>query len=174
MDSTPGFKVREGDGRTPEGIYRISLLNPASSYHLSMKIDYPNKIDDARHARHVRAAGERWSQGGDIFIHGKCVSVGCIAMTDDVIEKLYLLVGSLPRSRRSIPVLILPYDDEAQYQQMFFHADTQFEETGSIYWQLLRDHLANMRDIWRRFQATGTIPKPVSTSAGLYALDGND
>ena len=174
MDTSPGFKVREGDGRTPEGIYHISLLNPASSYHLSMKINYPNRIDDARHAKHVRAAGERWSQGGDIFIHGKCVSIGCIAMTDEVIEKLYLLVASLPRSRRSIPVLILPYDDEAQYQQMFFHADTQFEETGSIYWQLLRDHLANMRDIWRRFQANGTIPAAVPTSAGLYDLDSND
>jgi hypothetical protein len=170
MGLTPGFKVREGDGRTPEGIYHISLLNPASSYHLSMKINYPNRIDDARHARHSEAVGERWSQGGDIFIHGKCASVGCIAMTDDVIEKLYLLVASRSRGQRDIPVLILPYDDEAAYQQMFFHADEQHEETGKIYWLLLREHIENMRDLWRYIRDTGNMPPPVATSTGRYRL----
>jgi len=170
MGLTPGFKVREGDGRTPEGIYHISLLNPASSYHLSMKINYPNRIDDERHARHSEAVGERWSQGGDIFIHGKCASVGCIAMTDDVIEKLYLLVASRSRGQRDIPVLILPSDDEAAYQQMFFHADEQHEETGKIYWLLLREHIENMRDLWRYIRDTGNMPPPVATSTGRYRL----
>jgi murein L,D-transpeptidase YafK len=171
MSSTPGFKVREGDGRTPEGIYHISLLNPASSYHLSMKINYPNAIDDARHLRHTRAAGERWSQGGDIFIHGKCVSIGCVAMTDEIIEKLYLLIAARPSRKQNIPVLILPYDDEAQYQQMFFHADEQYEETNSIYWLLLRNHLDNMRNLWRHFRSTGEIPAAAPTTAGLYNLE---
>lgn len=65
MDITPGFKERQGDGRTPDAIYRIPLLNPASSYHLSMKLDYPNAVNDVRHLRHTRLAGEHWSQGGD-------------------------------------------------------------------------------------------------------------
>jgi L,D-transpeptidase catalytic domain len=170
MTTTHGFKEREGDGRTPEGIYHISLLNPGSSYHLSMKINYPNAVDNARHTRHTRLAGERWSQGGDIFIHGKCCSIGCIAMTDDVIEKLYLLVASLPAAKRKIPVLVLPFDDEALYQQMYFHADDEFKETTDPYWLLLREHLDNMRAVWSSYVDTGRIPRAVSTTDGLYSL----
>jgi len=103
MDTSPGFKERQGDGRTPDGIYRIPLLNPGSSYHLSMKLNYPNAADDARHARHTRLAGRKWAQGGDIFIHGKCASIGCIALTDEGIEKLYLLVASLSADNRQVP-----------------------------------------------------------------------
>ncbi|MCB2206225.1 L,D-transpeptidase family protein [bacterium] len=170
MDVTPGFKAREGDGRTPEGIYHISLLNSASSYHLSMKINYPNQVDDARYKKHSASKGERWSQGGDIFIHGKCASVGCIAMTDEVIEKLYLLVASRPSKKQSIPVLLLPYDSEAAYQQMFFHADEQYEETGSVYWLLLRNHIENMRDLWRCFRDTGSIPRARVTADACYLV----
>ena len=174
MDTTPGFKDREGDGRTPDGIYRIPLLNPGSSYHLSMKLDYPNAVDDARYARHARLAGQRWPQGGDIFIHGKCVSIGCIAMTDEGIEKLYLLVASLPASKRAIPVLVLPYDSEAHYQQLFFHADREYAQTGDPYWLLLREHMDNMRAVWRHYRDTGRIPAVRATEDGLYALPGAD
>ncbi|MFA6235265.1 MAG: L,D-transpeptidase family protein [Bacteroidota bacterium] len=174
METSPGFKERQGDGRTPDGIYKISLLNPGSSYHLSMKINYPNAVDNARHARLTRLRGERWSQGGDIFIHGRCVTVGCIAMTDDVIEKLYLLVASLPADRRSIPVMVLPFDDEAHYQQMFFHADKQLGITHDPYWLLLREHIDNMRTLWRSFRGTGRVPVPVPTVEGLYTLPAID
>jgi murein L,D-transpeptidase YafK len=40
-----GPKLREGDRQVPEGIYRIIGLNPNSSYHLSMKLNYPNEFD---------------------------------------------------------------------------------------------------------------------------------
>ncbi|MFZ1730828.1 MAG: L,D-transpeptidase family protein [Bacteroidota bacterium] len=170
MTTTPGFKERQGDGRTPDGIYHISLLNPGSSYHLSMKMNYPNAVDDARHARHTRLKGERWSQGGDIFIHGKCCSVGCIAMTDDVIDKLYLLVASLPASKRIIPVLVLPYDKESYFQQMSSHADDQYEESRDPYWLLLRDHLDNMLAVWSYYRATGRIPAAIPTRDGLYTI----
>ncbi|PLX31449.1 MAG: hypothetical protein C0600_05720, partial [Ignavibacteria bacterium] len=118
--------------------------------------------------------GERWSQGGDIFIHGKCASIGCVAMTDSVIEKLYLLVASRPRGQRDIPVLILPYDDEAGYQQLYFHADALLEETDSMYWLLLRDHIQNMRDLWRHFRDSGSIPAAVVTSNGQYNIPSSD
>lgn len=59
-----GDKQREGDGRTPEGVYRITLKNPNSRYHLSLRLSYPDAEDRAA----ARAAGE--PPGGDIFIHG--------------------------------------------------------------------------------------------------------
>ena len=71
----------------PEGVYRIVALNPNSSYHLSMKLDYPTEFDLSK----ARAEG-RTRPGSDIFIHGKAVSIGCVAVGDDAIEEIFVLV----------------------------------------------------------------------------------
>jgi murein L,D-transpeptidase YafK len=81
-----GPKIKEGDCQVPEGIYKIDVLNPNSSYYLSMRISYPNETDLKRSkARGVTEVG------GDIYIHGKAASIGCIAIGDDKIEDLYFL-----------------------------------------------------------------------------------
>lgn len=85
-----GPKLKQGDRQVPEGLYRISFLNPNSSYHLSMKLDYPNQFDLEK-ARQDR----RTDLGGDIFIHGKDVSIGCLAMGDETIEELFTLVARI-------------------------------------------------------------------------------
>lgn len=90
-----GHKVFEGDGRTPEGAYRINRRNPNSQYHLSLGISYPNANDIAKARRMGR------HPGGNIFIHGtpKLVSgdrdwtVGCIAVTDAEMEEIYAMVN---------------------------------------------------------------------------------
>lgn len=170
MPTMRGFKIREGDGQTPEGIYHISLLNPASRYHLSMKVDYPNAVDNARYDRYAHQMGERWSQGGDIFIHGDCVSIGCIAMTDEVIEKLYLLAGATPASRGRIRVLVLPCDTEDEFQRLIAEAVDAHRTTGDAYSLLLRDHLQNMHALWRYYRRTGRIPDRVASREGLYVI----
>ena len=90
-----GDKQRQGDGRTPEGRFRIDRRNPESAYHLSLGIDYPHADDVAR----ARAGG--YSPGGDIFIHGQPNGIGsvatlpydwtagCIAVSDAEIEELW-------------------------------------------------------------------------------------
>ena len=78
-----GAKRREGDKQVPEGVYHINRFNPKSDYHLSLGLDYPNPSD----LRFCDAT----KPGGDIFIHGGCASIGCLAMTDDAIKELYLL-----------------------------------------------------------------------------------
>ena len=83
-----GPKLREGDRQVPEGVYRLTHLNPASSYHLSIRVDYPNAFDRARGAEDGRTA-----LGGDIYIHGKAVSIGCLAIGDDNIEELFTLIA---------------------------------------------------------------------------------
>jgi hypothetical protein len=96
-----GPKLRQGDLQVPEGIYRLTALNPASSYHLSIRVDYPNAFDRAR------AAEERRTDlGGDIFVHGRAVSIGCIAIGDPAIEEVFLLVADVGLSRSRI--LIAP------------------------------------------------------------------
>lgn len=96
-----GPKRRSGDGQVPEGFYHLDRFNPWSAFHLSLGLDYPNRADRLREAaRHL---------GGDIFLHGGCASIGCIAITDAGIEPVYLLAaGSHRRGQRRIPVYIFP------------------------------------------------------------------
>jgi hypothetical protein len=82
-----GPKLFEGDKQVPEGIYKIEGFNPNSSYHLSMKLNYPNAFD----LQHAKNEG-RSSPGTNIFIHGRSASIGCLAMGDPVIENLFYLV----------------------------------------------------------------------------------
>lgn len=78
-----GPKRSEGDGQVPEGFYRIDLFNPKSDYYLSMRISYPNSSDIT--------LKEGISAGGAIMIHGNCMTIGCLPMTDDKIKELYVL-----------------------------------------------------------------------------------
>jgi len=98
-----GPKVRQGDYQVPEGIYGIGLLNPNSSYHLSMLVDYPNAFDRAQAAREHRT-----NLGGDIFIHGKNVSIGCVAIGDTAIEELFTLAADTGIAR--MKVILAPND----------------------------------------------------------------
>ena len=82
-----GPKLREHDRQIPEGIYRLTMFNPYSSMHLSMQINYPNQFDKL----HAYRDG-RQKLGGDIFLHGKNLSVGCLAIGDHAIDQMFLLV----------------------------------------------------------------------------------
>ena len=105
-DAPLGPKRFQGDERTPEGRYTIDRGNPASAYHLSLHISYPNPADRA----YARARGR--SPGGDIFIHGQPNGYGrrvagdwtdgCIALSDAEIEELWSLVGD------GTPIEIIP------------------------------------------------------------------
>lgn len=98
-----GPKLREGDYQVPEGVYRIEHMNPNSSYHLSMKVSYPDDFD-----RRMAARDGRTQLGGDIFIHGKQVSIGCVALGDPAIEELFTLVAET--GHRRVKVIIAPND----------------------------------------------------------------
>jgi len=100
---TLGPKVIEGDLQTPEGFYNINVFNPMSNFHLSLGIDYPNAVDKAR-------TGKNRKTGGEIYIHGNCVTVGCIPLTDDKIKEVYVLAVEAKNSGQSlIPVNIFPF-----------------------------------------------------------------
>jgi murein L,D-transpeptidase YafK len=96
-----GPKLREGDRQVPEGVYRIASLNPNSRFHLSMEVNYPNDFDRAMAAKDGRV-----NLGGQIFIHGGTASIGCLAMGDAVIERLFVLVARV--GRENVRVVIAP------------------------------------------------------------------
>lgn len=96
-----GPKLKEGDRQSPEGFYSVdsSALNPNSSYHLSFNLGFPNAYDRS-HGR----------TGSFLMVHGRCVSVGCYAMTDRGIDEIYLLVeAALLNGGPAIPVHIFPF-----------------------------------------------------------------
>jgi hypothetical protein len=102
----PGPKLRQGDRQVPEGIYRISGLNPNSNYHLSMKLNYPNEFDLV----HAEEDG-RTDVGSDIFIHGKDASIGCLALGDAAIRELFVLTAQV--GVQNVKVVIAPHDPRA-------------------------------------------------------------
>lgn len=98
LGSSPvGQKAREGDGRTPEGVYAVDFKHPRSRYHLALRITYP----DARANEAAKQAGV--SPGGDIMIHGirnglgwlgrlhreRDWTDGCIAVTNAEIREIW-------------------------------------------------------------------------------------
>ncbi|MDB4584412.1 L,D-transpeptidase family protein [Draconibacterium sp.] len=98
---TLGPKRQMGDLQIPEGFYYIDAFNPTSSYYLSMRINYPNKSD--------KILGVKTKLGGDIFIHGACVTIGCIPITDEQIKELYIFcVEAKNNGQSNIPVTIYP------------------------------------------------------------------
>ncbi len=103
FSGTIGPKLQSGDLQIPEGLYKIEYLNPNSSLHLSMKISYPNQFD-----KKMARFDNRTNLGGDIFIHGKFFTIGCIPIGDRNIEKLFILAYRV--GIKNIDVIIAPYD----------------------------------------------------------------
>lgn len=101
----PGPKNRQGDGQVPEGRYRVAAFNPASAYHLSMLVSYPNAAD--------RRRSDARDLGGAIMIHGSCVSIGCIAMTDERIQELWVMAEAARDGGHPVNVHIYPARDLA-------------------------------------------------------------
>lgn len=145
FSGTLGPKTREGDMQAPEGFYTVTRrqLNPASSYHLSFNIGYPNTYDLA----HQRT-------GSLIMVHGSTVSIGCFAMTDPLIEEIYLVVEAALNNTAEVPVHIFPFrmtDERMQKALGSPHLD---------FWQ-------NLRPAFDIFEKDRRVPQ-ITLESGLY------
>lgn len=145
-----GPKTREGDMQAPEGCYGVTLqqLNPASSYHLSFNIGYPNAYD-----RHHQRTGSL------IMVHGDVCSIGCFAMTDPLIEEIYLVVeAALHSGGDMVPVHVFPFRmTDARWQQ------AQKDEPAQLaFWQ-------ELLPVYAAFETHGEPPGVVA-QAGRYRL----
>jgi murein L,D-transpeptidase YafK len=101
LAGTLGPKRLQGDFQVPEGFYYVNEFNPKSMYHLSLGLNYPNASD--------KVLSDAHQPGGDIYIHGSCVTTGCIPITDNQIEDLYILAAhAINEGQDFIPVHIFP------------------------------------------------------------------
>ncbi|MDO9391111.1 MAG: L,D-transpeptidase family protein [bacterium] len=107
-----GPKRKRGDGQVPEGFYTINHFNPQSNFHLSLGLNYPNRSD--------QLLSDRDDPGSAIYIHGDCVTIGCIPITDEGIKELYLIaLEARNGGQEKIPVHIFPCRMEGPgYQQL--------------------------------------------------------
>lgn len=125
-----GPKRREGDGQVPEGFYHINRFNPTSNFYLSLGLNYPNLSD--------RRKSNAKNLGGDIFIHGNCVTIGCLPMTDNFIKEIYLLaVYAKKNGQNRIPVYIFPFKMTDQNMTTY---KSKFEDNKELilFWENLK------------------------------------
>jgi hypothetical protein len=146
----PGPKLREGDRQVPEGLYRVTFLNPKSKFHLSMQIDYPNDFD-----REMGRRDGREALGGEIFIHGEAVSIGCLAIGNPAIEELYGLVEAIGQER--VRVIIAPWDLRKPGASLAPPPGAP-EWAGGLYGELRRELAAYPRA--ESFGSRGGGPRP--------------
>jgi murein L,D-transpeptidase YafK len=95
-----GAKDRQGDHKTPEGVYSIDAKNPNSHFRKALHISYPSSLDRER----ARKLGI--NPGGDVEIHGLGAkwgwvgaqhrltdwTDGCVAVTNEEIDEIYPLI----------------------------------------------------------------------------------
>lgn len=96
-----GPKIKVGDKQAPEGFYQVSRgqLNPNSKFHLSFNLGFPNSFDKSR-----------GRTGAHLMVHGNCKSLGCYAMTDALIEEIYILAReAFVGGQQSVPVHAFPF-----------------------------------------------------------------
>jgi murein L,D-transpeptidase YafK len=148
MSGKLGPKLKEGDLQAPEGFYEVGMkqLNPMSRFHLSFNVGYPNAYDRF-HGR----------TGSLIMVHGSNVSIGCFAMTDPVIEEVYLLVeAALKGGQEAVKVQVFPF-------RMTPEKMAAVEGEWAGFWR---------EALWpgyERFEKTG-VPPEVGVREGRYRV----
>ena len=153
-----GPKRMEGDYQVPEGYYYINQYNPYSNFYLSYKISYPNKSDSI--------LGKKGSYGGQIFVHGDSVTIGCLPMNDDVIKTLYWCNVQAQNNRDTnyhIPVHIYPcrmHTSNLKYLKSYYNFDPISQE----FWK-------NLQEGYNYFELMHCPPKIAVDPKGKYIVN---
>lgn len=151
-----GPKRREGDYQVPEGVYEINHFNPVSNFHLSLGLNYPNASD--------RILSDKQHPGSAIYIHGNCVTIGCIPITDDKIKELYILaVEARNNGQIKIPIHVFPSNmDDAGMASL--KKDFATDVSRIAFWE-------NLRIIYSRFEETKKMPPVNVNASGKYYIE---
>lgn len=153
-----GPKRQRGDGQVPEGFYHINHFNPESSFYLSLGVSYPNASD--------RLLKTGRDPGGAIYIHGDCVTIGCVPLTDDKIKELYVIaLDATAGGLDNIPVHIFPAKlDSAGFSAL----GTEFGQNKALI-----DFWTNLKQGYDRFERDHLVPKVSISAKGKYLFPNN-
>lgn len=152
-----GPKRVQGDYQVPEGFYYINEFNPNSAYHLALGINYPNASD--------KILSDPSRPGNGIYIHGSCVSVGCIPVTNNDIEEIYVIASAARASGEDfIPVHIFPI----RYNQK---KSLEFLDNYIRNNPPLQEFALQLRAAYDKFEATKEVPIVLVDPKGDYVID---
>ena len=147
-----GPKRKQGDFQIPEGVYKIDRFNPASLFHLSLGINYPNAADKKKSSPPF---------GGDIFIHGDEQTIGCIPITDDLIREVYVLaVQAKNVGQHQIWVHIFPCAISIDGLKVL-EKEAKPDEELKAFWK-------NLQPIYSHFEKSKSVIPVSINSAGDY------
>ncbi len=152
-----GPKRIQGDYQVPEGFYYINEFNPNSAYHLALGLNYPNTSDK------ILSDPER--PGNSIYIHGSCVSVGCIPVTNEDIEEIYIIASAAKANGEDfIPVHIFPIRYNRKSSLEFYN--NYIKDNTS-----LQKFSSQLKAVFDKFEATKEVPVVLVDPNGDYVLD---
>jgi len=157
LSGSMGPKRIQGDYQVPEGFYYINEFNPRSMYHLSLGINYPNASD--------RVLADTYQPGGDIYIHGSCVTTGCIPIMDNQIEELYILAANAKNQGQDfIPVHIFPirFNNEVSVQYLNKYLQTFTEYAPFV---------EKLKDVYYYFEKYKKLPVIAVDAQGEYVTN---
>ena len=157
QSGTMGPKRLQGDYQVPEGCYYINEFNPNSNYHLALGLNYPNASD--------RILSDSLRPGGDIYIHGSCVSVGCIPVTDRQIEEIYVITSYAKNNGQDfIPVHVFPinYDHKKSLEYL---------KTSAKNNPALEKFALQLKPLFDRFEETKQVPVVMINKKGEYIIN---
>lgn len=157
QSGTMGPKRLQGDYQVPEGFYYINEFNPNSNYHLALGLNYPNASD--------KILSDSLRPGGDIYIHGSCVSVGCIPVTDKQIEEIYVITSYAKNNGQDfIPVHVFPikYDQKKSLEYLRTSAKTN---------PSLEKFAFQLKPLFDRFEETKQLPVVMINKKGEYIIN---
>lgn len=157
MAGSLGPKRMEGDYQVPEGFYTINEFNPKSSYYLSLGLNYPNISD--------KMLSDSLRPGNSIYIHGSCVTVGCIPIRDDQIDELYILAAyAKDQGQDYIPVHIFPVRFDVDRSVKYLDNWVKEDDT--------RKKFANkMEDAFDYFERYRQLPVVMIGNKGQYIIN---
>jgi murein L,D-transpeptidase YafK len=157
QSGTMGPKRMEGDYQVPEGFYHINEFNPNSNYHLSLGLNYPNASD--------RILSDSVKPGGAIYIHGNCVSTGCIPISDEPIEELYIITGAAKaQGQEFIPVHIFPIKYNVKSSLEYLNNATKDDA-------YLQKFNKNIKEVFDYFEKQKELPVILINRKGEYVIN---
>jgi len=157
QSGTMGPKRLQGDYQVPEGFYYINEFNPHSNYHLSLKLNYPNVSD--------RILSDSLRPGNAIYIHGSCVSVGCIPVTDNEIEEIYIISSYAKATGEDfIPVHVFPIRYNQRRSLEYFRMSSKNNPS-------LQKFAMRLKDAFDQFEETRQVPIILIDRKGDYVID---
>ncbi len=157
QSGTIGPKRMEGDFQVPEGFYCINEFNPNSNYHLSLGLNYPNASD--------RILSDSTRPGSAIYIHGNCVSTGCIPISDIPIEEVFIIASNVKaKGQDFIPVHVFPvrYNEK---KSMDYLNETTKDKIA------IHDFAVNLKAAYDYFEQKKELPLIMVNKKGQYIIE---